>query len=600
MATYKCTVVNAPNGLRCRTGPGTSYAESGKIYNGTTFTSNETKKGAGGATWYKNSATGLWSCSMTNNGIQYLKVTSDNSGSSSAPKPTTPTSSTNNSSVNKPQQSNQDAVTTNAIYQKYIQLTQNKTNMIEQSIDGSVRLFGLPHQFTQYTDYRISDKTNLGRVFAETFVLDAPRVFLKPGTSNFLPGMSEAERKGFMQAIKDLADNDSSATSLKQKLDQGMFGDKNVKYFEFEQRFDKYMSRVNLLCRVGAVFMDVNKVKVPWDRGSTVTFGNYDWRHYKFKSTFTGVSNVGKNPESALNGFDISSFLSSIALDDSYVEFYVDASASYSESASNSTTQSMLTSFTDSLSSVGKELAFISGATGVAIDNLAMSTSDSVENAISSIAKGDSAMANLLRRLTGTSNQLISGGNFIAPDIWSDSDYSKSYSFSIILSTPYGNPLSWYLNIWVPLAHLLAMALPIQMGANAFTSPSLIKAFSPGWFSCDLGIIDSISIEKGSNNSWATNGLPNEISVSLSVRDLYSSLALPEDYSVTEFFANDNLINFLMVTCGVDISNQAFLTKYEVMANMFANTITENITAPFHSIVTTFKEKARSIYGLYT
>jgi hypothetical protein len=285
--------------------------------------------------------------------------------------------------------------------------------MIEQSIDGSVRLFGLPHQFTQYTDYRISDKTNLGRVFAETFVLDAPRVFLKPGTSNFLPGMSEAERKGFMQAIKDLADNDSSATSLKQKLDQGMFGDKNVKYFEFEQRFDKYMSRVNLLCRVGAVFMDVNKVKVPWDRGSTVTFGNYDWRHYKFKSTFTGVSNVGKNPESALNGFDISSFLSSIALDDSYVEFYVDASASYSESASNSTTQSMLTSFTDSLSSVGKELAFISGATGVAIDNLAMSTSDSVENAISSIAKGDSAMANLLRRLTGTSNQLISGGNFI-------------------------------------------------------------------------------------------------------------------------------------------------------------------------------------------
>lgn len=598
MASYKCTVINAPNGLRCRTGPGTSYAESGKLSNGTTFTANEVKTGSGGAKWYKNASTGLWSCATTNNGVQYLKVTTDNSATT---KPTTPPTNTNQATTGTKQTSNRESIDTTTIYNQTIQATQNKNKSIEQAIDGSVRLFGLPHQFTQYTDYRISDKTNLGRVFAETFVLEAPRVYLKPGTSNFLPRMNDDEKKGFIQAIKDLADSDSSATSLKQKLEQGYLGDKNVKYFEFKQNFSAYMSRVNLLCRVGAVFLDIHKVRVPWDRGNTVTFGNYDWRHYKFKSTFTGVSNVGKNQDSALNGFDFGSFLSSIKLDDSYIEFYVDANASYSESASNSTTQSMLNSFTDNLSSVGKELAFLSAASGAAIDNLTTATASSVENAIASVAKGDSAMANLLRRLTGTTNQLIAGGNFIAPDIWSDSEYSKSYSFSINLSTPYGNKLSWYLNIYVPLCHLLALALPIQTGANAFTSPCLVKAFSPGWFSCDLGIVDSIGIEKGgSGDAWAANGLPNEIKVSLSVRDLYSSLALPEDYNIKDFFANDNLIDFLLVTCGVDITNQGVLTKYNTIANMFANTIRESISAPMNSIVMSFKEKARQVYGLYT
>ena len=597
MATYKCTVINTPNSfLRCRTGPGVGYSESSKLYNGDTFTASEVKTNPGGEVWYKNQSTGLWSCGKTSKGIEYLKV------EQSSNTTTKPATTTNTATVSQPlSNSSQDLLTTNAIYQKYIQITQNKTDMIEQAIDGSVRLFGLPHQFTPYTDYRISDKTGLGRVFAETFVLDAPRVFIKPGTSNFLPGMSESERTGFLQAIKDLADSDSSATSLKQKLEQSYKDETYVKYFEFEQQFSKYMSRVNLLCRVGAVFLDVNKVKVPWDRGSTVTFGNYDWRHYKFKSTFSGVSNVGNNPDSALNAFDPTAFLSSIALDDSYIEFYVDASASFSESASNSTTQSMLNSYTDALSSVGKELAFISGATGVAIDNLATSSSSAVENAISSVAKGDGAIATFFRRLTGTSNQLIAGGNFIAPDIWSESEYSKSYSFNINLSTPYGNKLSWFLNIWVPLAHILAMALPIQAGANAYTAPCLVKAFTPGWFSCDLGIIDSIGIEKaGSGDAWSSMGLPNEIRVSLSIRDLYSSLALPEDYNIKDFFANDNLINFLLVTCGVDITNQAFLTKYETLANMFANTITESISAPISDVVTRFKETARGIYGLYT
>ena len=41
------------------------------------------------------------------------------------------------------------------------------------------------------------------------------------------------------------------------------------------------------------------------------------------------------------------------------------------------------------------------------------------------------------------------GDSFISPEIYSDSSYSKSYSFSITLATPYGCKEAWYYNIYV-------------------------------------------------------------------------------------------------------------------------------------------------------
>ena len=53
-----------------------------------------------------------------------------------------------------------------------------------------------------------------------------------------------------------------------------------------------------------------------------------------------------------------------------------------------------------------------------------------------------------------------------------------------------------------------------------------------------------------------------------------------------------------MATCGVNIMNQAFLTKWSVFANLFAGTITDKLTAPFQDIEIGLQERARSLYQL--
>lgn len=602
MATYTCTVINVSTNLNGRSGPSISSSIVAKKQNGNIFTADQRKEDSSGYIWYREASTGRWFCHKEPNGNTLLKVSSN---------PDTPVVdapvNNNDTVVQNPVSTSTETYSDNTTLSGIQQMVSNRNTVIAEAVDGSVRLFGLPHQFTPYTDHRLSTTTNLGRVFTETFIFDAPSVFIKPGTSNFLPGMTESDKKGLFQAIFDLETRDENATSLKTKLIEMTGSTANVKYFEFVPKYTDYMSKVNMLCRICAVFMGIHKEKVPWVNSSVVTFGNYDWRYYKFKSTYSNESfSFTADDVARSSGLDaFRETINDISKDDSYIQFYVDAGMSFGESASNSTTRSMLSSFTDQLSSIGKELAFVSGAgagiNGTQLDEAIKAGGDAATQWIDENFGGsESSVGGMFKRIFSTSNQLIAGGNFIVPDIWDSSEYGKSYSFSINLSSPYGNKMSQYINILVPLMHILAMALPTQVGANAYTSPNLIKAYAPGWFSCDLGIIDSISIEKGGNgDAWSSSGLPNEIKVSLGIRDLYSNLALPEKYSITDFFTNDNLINYLMVNCGIDITDQNFSTTVDVLTNLFAGSIENKITNPIHNVYTGMKEWIRGLYGLY-
>ena len=540
-----------------------------------------------GITWYK-SVNGYYYPTSDGKSMQIMKSTGYGA--------TVNTSSSNNASLNSFAATSVETLTTIGVTGDALQISQEQNKLLDDAIDGSVRLFGLPHQLTAENDKRISNNSKLGRVFAETFVMDAPIIYLRPGTSNFLPGKDSEDHKGLLNAIAALhSDTDRANSAIKKKLAEMQDDEKMVKYFTFQEQFADYQSKVNMLCRLGSVFLKIHKVKVPWHgSGSTMTFGSYDWRGFKFKNLYTNKDLKAKFAEDYfgnLGAFVANTLTTSIASDDTYVQFYVDGNASFSQSVSNSTTQSILTSFTDNVESIGKELAFISGATSVGIDNLATEASASVDDFIESTFDGDGALSTLFRRLTGVGNQLISGSNFLAPDIWSDSSHSESHSFTITLSTPYGNKISWYLNIFVPLMHLLAMALPVQQGANAFSAPHLIRAFSPGWFSCDMGVISSLNIDKGgSGDAWSSSGLPTEVKVSIDIKDLYKNLAIPNMYNIKEFFNNDNLLSYLMVNCGLDLSNQDLFTKIDVMKNIFLGSIEDKIVGTISDKYIKFKD----------
>ena len=482
-------------------------------------------------------------------------------------------------------------------------MVNNATASLESAIDGSMRMFGLPHQLTENNDYRLSKKTKLGTMFTETFIMDAPLVYIKPGGSNFLPGMTEKQKKNMLNAIIRSASKEEKASAFARKL--ANMSDNDWRYFDFQGRYAEYIANVNKLCRIGSVFLDLNDVKVPWEPSKT--YGTYSWAHYRFSSIYQSSEDYsGKKKTTkdyiALAGKTAKDLVKKMMSDDEYVKFYVDANTSFSESSSNGTTESMISQFTDSLESFGKELAFVSGVSGANIDKVVNASTSTIDSAVNNIAKGDGAISTFLKRLTGVGKQVLAGSNFLTPEIWSSSDYSKSYSFSITLATPYGCREAWYLNIFVPLMHLLALALPMQESANTYKAPMLVRAFAPGWFSCDLGIIDQISIEKGgSGDAWSSCGLPNEVKVSISIKDLYANLALPnEKGGIKAWFSNTGLMNYLMVNCGVDVTKQSFDEKVDVFVNLFMNNVSDSISVTTHSKINQFLESVRNVFNLFS
>lgn len=473
--------------------------------------------------------------------------------------------------------------------------SQYDTN-IAKSIRGSTRLYGIPHQLLPHNDVRIGSNkgiSGLGEMYAEKIVMEAPIVHFKPGKSKFMPGESSSTKKGMLNALSSAIKGDYS--ELEEIINSESPGDDVIRYFGFEEDFSNYMSKVNLLCRFMAHFLGISNERVPWAKH--VSFGHYDWRYYKFKKTMNAkADDMGAN-EKGIGTFISDVFekaAKSIEEDDMYVSFYVDSGASFSESASNTTTQSAIKQFTDQISSVAKELQTVSGMTGLDAQGLADSVGSSLDSFSQSIDSGG-PLSTLMKRITSTAGQLIQGANFLVPEIWSDSEYSRSYSIPITLATPYGNKLSWYLNIGVPLCFILGLALPHGSTANTYTSPHIVQCFSQGWFNCGMGIIDSIGLDKGSDGSWNALGLPNEIKVSLNVRDLYSSLTLPKSDNALGFMQNTGMLEFLLVNSGVDLSVNKLGSVWKLWKFMFTDQFTNKIQSAPYDLLISLRNKMNSM-----
>ena len=485
-------------------------------------------------------------------------------------------------------------------------LVNTQINSLESGIDGTMRLFGLPHQLSEKNDYRLSKSTGLGTMFTETFIVDAPLLYIKPGKSKFLPGMSTSEKKNIVNGLMRSASGNRKTSELASVF--ANMGDKDWRYFEFTPAYSEYITDVNWLCRIVAVFLGINKLEVPWEKakGNSVTYGAYDWSNYQFSALFQSDIEMnsdiggGKPDWVSLVKDTIKQKLSNILDDTDYIQFYVDASSSFNENASNSTSTSIVSSFMEQVSQIGQELSFVSGVSGLNIDDLVNSSTSTIDSAVTSIAKGDGAIATFLKRLTGTSKQVLAGSNFLTPETWSGSDYGKGYSFSITLATPYGTSEARYLNIMVPLMHILAIVLPMQTSANTYTSPRLIKAYSPGWFSSDLGIVDSISIDKGgSGDAWGADGLPNEIKITMTIKDLYANLALPTSFNLKTFFSNTGLVNYLMINCGINITKQSLDDKVAIICNLFLDNISSTVKETVGGIYERFKDSMRKTFNLF-
>ena len=241
---------------------------------------------------------------------------------------------------------------------------------------------------------------------------------------------------------------------------------------------------------------------------------------------------------------------------DDFIGIKVERSTSFSESVSNSVGTSAIASQLNSQANDFQETMFTAAKGNTGITFL-----DKFISGMGSFAEGIAQGAGVsgLIALTGAAH-------FDMPEIWKDSNFTKSYSFSIKLRAPVCDTVTYFQCICVPLALILAGALPKGTGNNTFTSPMFVRAFCKGMFSVQYGIIDSINIRRGSPEyGWSVNQLPNAIDIDLTIKDLSPAMFLSilgDDQKLSNAFAsNTNMQDYLLTLTGIGLEERYYFTS---------------------------------------
>ena len=256
-----------------------------------------------------------------------------------------------------------------------------------------------------------------------------------------------------------------------------------------------------------------------------------------------------------------------------FVGFRIEKNTDASESFSNSTGPSELGEKINSMaqSATARRYDFSGLTEGDGFINGAAS-------AIGDFLKGASEYVGL----DGIGSTIAGGAMLDIPEHYTGSDFNKSHSFNFQLRSPYGDVVSIYQSIIIPLAMLLAAALPHAAGPNAYSQPFLCRVYCKGLFSIPMGIIDSISIRRGSSEfGWNENNLPTCVDVSLSIKDLTSNMymSIATDTLQNVLAANSSFSEYLLTLSGTGlferISKGAQIRrKTQLMAHMIRNQIT--------------------------
>lgn len=486
----------------------------------------------------------------------------------------------------------------------------------------SMRLFGLPYQFPKTVDPRVDDiSTTIGKKFTENIILESPVCTIIPGKPKYLPNSDVIKKTSTTTALLEAASGDFS--SLQQIISDNTIDD--MRLYDFERDYTTYMKYVNVLCRACASFLEIDQ-KIVADSKS-YSFQRYDWKNYRWNSTsymnltektskfFTACNkSKGKNnggsstSEKFLMDTDESDeelSMSEVLANYNYVQFYIDPDVSPSESMSNETGESQMKSLFESGQSAMKEISFMANSGGMdaaAVQQFANDSFESLSSGVQQILGGNSTIlgtaGGALSRIINLSGDVVKGNNIIIPDIYQNSRYSKGYSITVHLKSPYGTKFGYFMDICVPLMHLLALTLPKQESANSYSSPFLIKAYVDGIFTCNLGIVTDMSIQRVSD-SYSVAGLPSEVDVTLNIADLYSDLSISSASSPINFINNSSLIEYLATTCGMSLTSPNFKAKYMNIVNTLIASFTDIPTNLMSSIDEKIANLISDATGLY-
>lgn len=389
---------------------------------------------------------------------------------------------------------------------------------------SSIRgIFGCPYQFMPEVDPRehfddmVNDKP--GVIYLDKIISRIPLLIMVPGEPVFLPDGSDAEKRFFLDLLNGADTSSSAGKSMEETLTS-----KPIKYYGLKPMWDKYYRDfVDPMLSAVATFMNLRDVPYFGE-----DLGGWAWEN---------------NLPNELNTF--SAYRGGVA-------FYLNADSSFSEGFNNSSAPSALLSKVNSLSDIGREINFIMGSRG---EGTAMGKIHDIGKDIGASA-GETTQKMMPEGLlgalaSGISSTVIQGGKLMFPEIWSDSSYSRDYNINIKLVSPDNDDYSIFLNILAPLIHIIALVAPHNVDVNGYISPFIVRVFYKGVFSCPMGLIQSVSFTKGGEGNWSQSGLPTVVDVSISVKELYSTMSIGQ--SSTGMEVNTSQMDYLANLCGINI-----------------------------------------------
>lgn len=432
-------------------------------------------------------------------------------------------------------------------------------------------IHGMPHQFLPIVDTRVDSKIgSFGRKFADKIVSKMPVMVVTPGTPIFLKDYSQSDKRSMLTKLL-IGGNDKS--------DIDRILGREGKYYSLKFDYKGYYEYVNPTLRIIAKMMDIDREYL-----NGVRLSQFDW------------------------GADIEADLSNILNYTNGIAFYIDSEKQIQESFSTSTTNSMLKDSINGLSDYGRELQFLLGSgqalSGInlpgAVDSFTSTEGiqknfENVNDFVNNVLMGN---GNIFGRLTKNIGTLVGGGKLVFPEIWSDSEFSRSYSVRMKFISPDPSPMSLYLNIMVPLILCICLAAPRESGVNGYISPYLIKAYYKSMFNVDLGIITGLGIRKGEEGHWTRSGIPTVVEVDMEIKDLYSSFSISNTMKDSNIFNNTILMDYLATMCGINLNEPDIYRQ--VSYYMSTNSISNARDAIRYDVFRGLEQwKDNTVYSLY-
>ena len=243
-----------------------------------------------------------------------------------------------------------------------------------------------------------------------------------------------------------------------------------------------------------------------------------------------------------------------------FVTFKVDYTGATGESFTNSFEEPAISSTLNQISNAARQVRFTLSDGNTGFDVL-----DGITNSIRSFAAStlDGLYIGGLLALAGNANVDI-------PKAWSSSGTQfPSMSYSMELRTWCGNKYGQFMNLAIPLAMLLAGALPISTGPQSYTQPFLCEAYCKGRAQTRLGMFESLSIQRytgtmGSNNEHQALGYD----INFTIADLNTLLHMPIDsgFNIREplkmIMDNDNAFkDYCAVLGSASLADQIYTSR---------------------------------------